>query len=128
MAVNMYLIQPKDAADDSAREQLAAFVASLGGFILMATSAGSLLVAFDDVHLSRVKQHDLVEFAGGISLNPQAPGAAALQRKFAENIALQLSGRTNQRAAHPLSKPAGAFPPGFVPLTWRTSATKGGAQ
>lgn len=128
MAVNMYLIQPKNAADDSAREQLAAFVANLGGFILMATSAGSLLVAFDEVHLSRVKQHDLVEFAGGVSLNPQAPGAAALQHKFAENIALQLPGRANQRAADPSSKPAGAFPPGFVPLTWRTPATKGGVH
>jgi hypothetical protein len=128
MAVNMYLIQPKDAEDDGAREQIAAHIGNLGGFILMATSAGSLLAAFDEAHLGRIKQHVLVEFVGGLSLNPQAPGAAALQRRFAENIALQLAGRTTAPAAGPAAPPAAAYPPGFVPLTWRRPTQKAGGE
>ena len=39
----------------------------------MATSYGSLIVAFDDDHLSVVKAHNQVEFVGGVTLDPNGP-------------------------------------------------------
>ena len=47
MAVQMYLIHPKNTEDEAARENLGEFVFRRGGYILMATSHGSLIVAMD---------------------------------------------------------------------------------
>jgi hypothetical protein len=107
MAIQMFLIHPRDADDDHARESIAEFIVQRGGFVLMATSAGSLITAFDEIHLSSVKALSIVEFAGGVTLDPAAPGAAVLQRLFAENVAAQLAGR-----------PSNSFPPGYRPLRW----------
>ena len=121
MAVQMYLIHPKHNDDDAARERIAEFIARRGGFVLMATSHGSLITAFDDGHIDAVRAHELVEFASGVTLNPDAPGAAALQRVFAENVAAQLAerGATPVRpgtSGHPSSVPAQGFPPGYRPM------------
>jgi hypothetical protein len=128
----MYLLHPRNPEDDGAREQLAAEVASRQGFILMATSFGSLIVAMDDRHFEAVRGHYLVEFAGGVSLNPDAPGAAGLQRVFAENVALQLAARgPSEPGQGPAaggdgpSQPSG-FPPGYRPLRWPTRGQEGG--
>jgi hypothetical protein len=90
MPVQMFVVHPRDGDDDEARGEIAAFIAQRQGFILMATSYGSLIAAFDDVHLDSLKRHPLVDFVGGVTLDPAAPGAAALQRMFAENVAAQL--------------------------------------
>lgn len=128
MAVQMFLIHPKDNESDDVREQIAEFIAQRGGFILMATSYGSLVTAFDEQYLDSVKAHYLVEFAGGVTLNPNAPGAAALQQMFAENVAAQLVERGIVPAVPPAaghSAPAapGVFPPGYRPLRWPTLTT-----
>jgi len=132
MSVQMYLIHPRDHEDDRAREQIAEFVAGRGGFILMATSFGSLIAAFDEAYLNVVKAHHLVEFAGGVTLEPNAPGAAALQRMFAENVALQLASRgmvgLGTGSPNPSdSSRSGAFPPGYKPLRWPQRGEEGGA-
>ena len=107
MAVCMYLVQPKDRENDEARASIAEFIASRKGYILMATSYGSLIVAFDEQHQDAVRRHPLVEFIGGVRLDPQAPGAAALQQMFAQNLATQVAERRG---------PESSFPPGYRPL------------
>jgi hypothetical protein len=131
MTVQLYLVQPKDREDDQARAAIAEYIAQRGGFILMATSYGSLITAFDDRYFESVKGHYLVDFASGVTLNPTAPGAAALRQLFAENVAAQLVERgMNQPGRPPGGAPpaaAGGFPPGYRPLRWPTyDAEEGG--
>lgn len=133
MSVQMYLVQPTNTDDDGAREALAELIAMRGGFILMATSHGSLLAAFDERHLPAIQAHHLVEFAGGVTLNPNAPGAAALQQVFARNVAAQLAERGvtsggPSASGEPASVAAPGFPPGYRPMRWPMRPEgKGGA-
>src|SRR5438309_1538897 len=60
MGVQIFLIHPKNNEDDYARESIAEYIAQHGGFILMATSYGSLIAAFDEAYLEGVKAHYLV--------------------------------------------------------------------
>ena len=125
MSVQMYLVQPKNLEDDSVREDLAGFIAQRGGFILMATSYGSLIAAFDEKYLDAVKQHYLVEFASGVNLDLNAPGAAALRQVFAQNVAAQLVERgitqpDQPLAGQPPNPQASSFPPGYRPLRRNT--------
>jgi hypothetical protein len=115
MSIQMYLIHPKHTEDEEARESIAQFVVQQQGFILMSTSHGSIIAAFDERHLEAMKRHQHVEFASGVMLDPAAPGAAALQQLFAQNVAAQLNERGIGSAAP--AKP-GAFPPGYRPLRW----------
>jgi hypothetical protein len=114
MAVQMYLVHPK--GDDEHREALAEFIAMRQGFILMATSTGSLIAAFDDAYLESVREHSCTEFVGGVSFNPEGAAAKKLQRLFAHNVAQQLAAR--QQDLHADGGNAGAFPPGYRPLRW----------
>ena len=121
MAIQMYLIQPKENDNNEARESIAEAVAACEGFILMATTYGSLIVAFDERYVDVIRGHHLVAFVGGVTLDPQRPGAASLQRKFAENVALQLQSRgiTAPDPNTPDSKTrADLYPPGYRPLRW----------
>ena len=124
MSLQLYLVQPKRNEDDDAREQIATLIAQHQGFILMATSYGSLIAAFDDSLLETVKAFRLVEFASGVTLNPNAPGAAALQQMFVQNMAAQLVERGGSLAGPhqpDRSDPAaGRFPPGYRPLQWQS--------
>jgi hypothetical protein len=127
MGVQIYLIQPKDHQDDRSREMIAEFIASRQGFILMATSYGSLIAAFDEAHQSAISAHHLVEFVGGVTLNPDAPGAAALQHMFAENIAMQLADRGF--TGHPnVTAKAASFPLGYRPMRWPSRFEEGGDE
>jgi len=122
MGIQMYLIHPKNTEDEEARESIAQSVVQHNGFILMSTSHGSIIAAFDESRLEAMKRHPHVEFASGVMLDPAAPGAAALQQLFAQNVAAQLNERGIGSAA-PASPPPsgsgpGAFPPGYRPLRW----------
>ena len=130
MAVQLYLIQPVGERDEPTRESIAEFIAGIGGFILMATSYGSLIVAFDDDHLSVVKAHNQVEFVGGVTLDPNGPKTEALTRIFAESVALQLASRPSI-ASSPLPPPFStaqmpSVPPGSAPLRWPVRSREGG--
>jgi hypothetical protein len=136
MAVQMYLVQPKDGGDPEARETIAEFIASRQGFILMATGRGALIVAFDENHLDGVKDHYLVDFVGGVRLNPNGPGGAVLQRLFARNVAQQLASRGTIPPGINVNRPNGpagenargttAYPPGYRPLRWPRTDPEGG--
>lgn len=123
MAMQMYLVHPTHNESDGDRESIAEFVAQRHGFILMATSYGSLIVAIDDAYFDGVKAHPMVAFASGVTLNLSAPGAAALKQIFAENVALQL----NERRA-PGIRPGApdSFFPGYRPLRWPSREQEGG--
>jgi hypothetical protein len=108
----MYLVQPKERNDEAARVEIAEYIAYHQGFILMATSYGSLLVAIEEQYLDMVKRHHQVEFVGGVSFNPDGPAAAQLQQLFAQNVALQLQSRQSGATGSP-------FPPGYRPLNWQ---------
>ena len=121
MAVQMYLIHPKNSEDEGAREALGEFVFRRGGFILMATSHGSLIVAMDEVHVESVRQQPAVEFIGPVQLDPNGKLAAQLHQLFAENVAAQLAGRgVSQPEVNPSD--ADRFPPGYRPLRWNRDA------
>jgi hypothetical protein len=127
MAIQMYLVQLRSAENDHDREMIADYIAHLDGFILMATSAGSLIVAFDDRYAERVKAHHLVDFVGGVSINPDGPLLEHLQRLFAQNVAAQLAERVPSSSAAPVENSHGTrdrqpgFSPGYRPLRWPKS-------
>jgi len=120
MAVRMFLIHPKQPEDEQAREILADLIVGYQGFILMATSHGSLIAAFDEAYLGAIQDHPATGFAGGVTLDPNKPLAMHLQRLFAENVATQLVSRG-------LIQPeASSLPPGYRPMRWSRSGEKGG--
>jgi hypothetical protein len=119
MAVNTYLVHLHDEHqdDDASRDDVAELIARLGGFMLMATSAGSLIAAFDERHLGQVKAHRSVAFCGGVSLDPRGRAADRLSALFARNVAAQLV--TRQAEPRSPAGPQPEFPPGYRPLRWR---------
>ena len=130
MAVQMYIIQMKNEESESDRVAIAEYIAGIQGFILMATSAGSLIAAFDDRFADAVKAHPAVEFAGGVSFNPDGPLVERLKQLFAQNVASQLVERGAQVSVEDASRDAKApegnpsqdgFPPGYRPLRWHRS-------
>ena len=126
MPFQLFLVHPRSRDDDDGRVQIAELVVARGGFVLMTTSYGSMVTSFYDTHLDAVRAHPLVEFVGGVTLDPNAPGAAALQRMFAENVAAQLVERGLVGPDGSVSSDAG-FPPAYRPLRWPTPAP-GGAR
>jgi hypothetical protein len=125
MAVQMFLIHPKNNEDERIREILGEFVFRRGGFVLMATSHGSLIVAMDEIHVESVRKQPGVDFVGPVRLDPNGKLAAQLQQMFAENIAAQLADRVTTR---PEVSPGDAsrFPPGYRPLRWNRGNKSGG--
>ncbi len=127
MGMQMYLVQPENNNNDQDRVTIAEFIAYRQGFILMATSYGSLIMAMDDSYLDAVKAHHLVKFVGGVTFNPNGPGVAALQRMFAQNVALQLHTRKMAPPGTTTSvSDTDSFPPGYRPLRWPKRDEKGG--
>lgn len=130
MAIQMYLVQPTGERDDATRESIAEFIAERRGFILMATSHGSLIVAFDEDHLPAVKAHRLVEFVGGVTLDPNGPKTGSLLQIFSENVALQLASRP-AAVVNPLPPPFStattpSTPLDHAPLRWPVRSGEGG--
>lgn len=121
MAVQMYLVHPKNPEDDSVRQGIVEWIARRGGFVLMATSYGSLIVAMDEKWVELARAQPAVDFIGGVTLNPNGPLAAHLQQIFAQNIAAQLAERG---LAEPAAKPEDRLPPGYRPWTWTRQSTE----
>ena len=118
MAIQMYLInlQADCAGDDDVRAGVAEEVARIGGFVLMATSTGALIAAFDECHVPRFQALPAVDFCGGITLDPNGAAADKIRNFFAANVARQLQGRCAPDADAPQASPM--FPPGYRPLPW----------
>jgi len=125
MAVQMYIVQMKDGDSDPDREAVAGYIAGIQGFVLMATSAGSLIAAFDEQFADALRALPAVDFVGGVSFSPDGPLVERLQRLFAQNVASQLVERGIQIPASPSVQAPGEsapqqgdFPPGYRPLRW----------
>jgi hypothetical protein len=118
MAVQMYLVQPRNSGDERMREAIAEFIAWHSGFILMATSYGSIIAALDEVYVDKLKSHPEVDFVGGVTLNPEGRAAAELQQLFAHNVALQLAARATPQPepAPAADPPTSAYRTGHRPL------------
>jgi hypothetical protein len=123
MAIQMYIVQVKNGESDSDRVAIAEYIAGIQGFVLMATSAGSLIAAFDDRFADAVRSHPTVELIGGVSFNPDGPLVEHFQRLFAQNVASQLVERGAQVPGQDAQAPGRSalqdqFPPGYRPLRW----------
>ena len=117
MAVQMFLVQPRNTTDERARDEIADLVTRHEGFILMATSHGSIIAAIDDVHLPVLKAHPEVDFVGGVTLDPNGRAATKLQRLFAHNVAAQLTARSAEPPSVAIADLAApTFPPGYRPI------------
>ncbi|MBR0656485.1 hypothetical protein [Plastoroseomonas arctica] len=95
MAVQIYLIHLRTSfqQDEDARGALADLTLQVGGFVLMATNAGSLIAAFDEQWVGFFRQHRAVEFCGAVNVDPSGAAASKLRDLFAANVAAQLAGR-----------------------------------
>jgi hypothetical protein len=100
MAIQVFLVHLEEQAqqDDDARAELAELTHRVGGFILMATNAGSLIAAFDEQWVPLFNRHRAVAFCGGVMLDPKGAAVKKLQQMFAANVAAQLAGRQAQAA------------------------------
>lgn len=123
MAIQIYLVHPKDNTDDNARAVIADSIVSCQGFIMMASTHGSLIAAFDEQYLAAIKSHHMVDFVGGVTLDPNSPGSDALRQLFARNVAMQLA--SNGAASSSGNSDQANFPPGYRPLRWPTREEDG---
>ena len=120
MAVQVYLVHLQDDHQhDEARSAVADLTNQVGGFVLMATSAGSIIAAFDERWVPAFKQHRAVAFCGAVNVNPQGAAAAKLQEMFAANVAAQLASREPAPAAGVAR---------YRPLRWHIPADPCGAD
>lgn len=93
MTMQMYFVRPKENAPPDANEQIAGFVSQRGGYVLIATGSGSLIIGMDDQHSDALKAHFLAGFVGPVSFNSEGKATAELQRLFATNVARQMLAR-----------------------------------
>lgn len=85
----MYIVTFKDEATPEVSQDVQAHVRQCGGFILMATRSGPL-VLLPPAAVAVVARHSRVGFVGGVTLDPSAFAAQHLQRVFLENLTRQL--------------------------------------
>jgi hypothetical protein len=103
--------------DDGVRDDLAATVHRIGGFVLMAAGASALITAFDDQWLPLFRRHEAVEFCGALQLDPNGAAADKLRHLFAANVAAQLACRGGSEGEVPAPGPR------HRPLVWHRPAS-----
>jgi hypothetical protein len=91
MALQTYLVRCQAGSDLDTIKRVVVHIRDLRGLILMTTSTGTIIAAFDDSLVERVSSHAAVILVGGVTLNPNGAAAAELHRIFAENLAQQVS-------------------------------------
>jgi hypothetical protein len=91
MALQTYLVRCQADGDVETIKRVATFVRSLPGLILMATRTGTIIAAFDDSLVERVRHHGAVDLVGGVTLNPRGAATAELHRIFTEHLAMQVA-------------------------------------
>ena len=65
-------------------------IRALDGLILMATRQGTIIAAFDDSQVERVRRVSGVTFVGGVTLDPRGEAARELSQVFAAHLAHQV--------------------------------------
>jgi hypothetical protein len=86
-----FFVRAAPNAPADANEQIAERVLLAGGLVLMATGAGSLIVALPREAKDSLSANPLVGLVGGVTLDENAPGAKALRQEFARNAERQLA-------------------------------------
>lgn len=95
----MFLVRARDGSPPDTNGLIAEFVANVGGLILMATGADSLIVALPSEAKPALEAHEFVGFVGGIGLDEEGKAARELKALFATNAARQLVERDPALAA-----------------------------
>ncbi len=85
----MYIVAFKDEVTAEVSQDVQERVRQCGGFILMATRSGPL-VLLPPAAVAAVAKHPRVGFVGGVTLDPSGFAAQHLQRVFVENLTRQL--------------------------------------
>jgi hypothetical protein len=96
VATQMYFISFADQFNQQTSQDIQRLVHERGGFILMVTRTGQVVV-LDDSQVPFVTRHPSVKSMGGVTLNPQGVAAERLHRIFAENLSKQLNLGVPQR-------------------------------
>jgi hypothetical protein len=91
--MEMFLVRPGDTTPSQAIEEIAEYAAQHGGLVLMATTAGSLILGMPPGGKEVLERHPYVGFIGGVTIDESKPGARALRQRFALNAARQLAAR-----------------------------------
>lgn len=89
MATQMYFIAVKGVMSHQVSHEIQQLVHDRGGFILMVTRTGQVVV-LDDTQAPVITRHPSVKSMGGVTLNPRGIAADRLQKIFAENLSKQL--------------------------------------
>jgi hypothetical protein len=89
MAMQMYFIALLGDFSQEASREVQQLVHDRGGFILMVTKTGQVVV-LDNAQVPVVAKHHRVKSVGGVTLNPHGYAAERLQRIFAENLSRQV--------------------------------------
>ena len=85
----MYFVAFRNQFTQQTSHEIQQLVRDRGGFILMVTRTGQVVV-LDDSQVSFVTKHPSVKSMGGVTLNPHGIAAERLQRIFAENLSKQI--------------------------------------
>ena len=91
----MFLVRAEESTSEGAREEIAEYVARCGGFVLMATGGGSLIISMPQGGKEILEAHPEVGFVGGVTFDDQGKAVRALKSLFARNAAMQLIARDN---------------------------------
>ena len=89
MATQMYFISFRCQFNQQVSHEIQQLVHDRGGFILMVTKTGQIVV-LDDSQVPVITKHPNVKSMGGVTLNPHGVAAERLQRIFAENLSKQI--------------------------------------
>ena len=87
--MQMFMIALEGGYSDEKSRDVQRHVREHGGFILMSTRTGPL-VALPESELPAVSKHPLVDFIGGVTLNPRGFAADRLAHVFTENLSRQV--------------------------------------
>jgi len=89
MAMQMYFVSLRGDFSQETSREVQQLVHQRGGFVLMVTRTG-LVVVLDDSQAPNVAKNQSVKSVGGVTLNPRGLAAERLQRIFAENLSKQV--------------------------------------
>lgn len=89
MAMQMYFVSYRDSFSEQVSHEIQQLVHDRGGFILMVTRTGQVVV-LDDSQAESVGKHPSVRSIGGVTLNPYGVASERLQGIFAENLSKQV--------------------------------------
>lgn len=96
VAMQMFIVTFRNEGTPETSHEVHDHVRQCGGFVLMATKNGPL-VLLESTAVAAVAKHPQVGFVGPVTLDPSGSAAGRLQRVFLENLSKQLETRKTDR-------------------------------